>query len=76
MAERPIAKDEADDHLCFSTAQGKPVWLEITSEKATTFFRDSSYKGIHGSLCRPATSHARSVDSTASDARLRRSQAT
>jgi integrase len=41
MSERPIAKDEANDKLCFLTSHGKPVWWEATSLNGVAGFRDS-----------------------------------
>ena len=46
MAERPIAKDDTHDDLCFMTSRGKPIWLESTSLKGSTGFRDSVTKAF------------------------------
>ena len=41
MSQRPIAKNDAHDKLCFITKHRTPVWWESTSEKGVTSFRDS-----------------------------------
>ena len=41
MSQRPIAKKDTDDKLCFLTKQGKPVWWESIQPNGVSHFRDS-----------------------------------
>ena len=44
ILRRPIAKDEADDALCFLTSHGKPVWWEVVKESGETYTCDNITK--------------------------------
>lgn len=45
MRQRPIAKNDADDPLCFLTTHGMPVWWEcVKEETGETYTRDNVTK--------------------------------
>jgi integrase len=46
MMKRPIAKDDANDALCFLTSHGKPVWWETTKETGETYICDNITKAF------------------------------
>jgi integrase len=46
MMKRPIAKNDADDPLCFLTTHGKPVWWETTKETGETYMCDNITKAF------------------------------
>ncbi|MCP4782489.1 MAG: tyrosine-type recombinase/integrase [Fuerstiella sp.] len=46
MAQRPVAKNEDDDALCFLTSHGRPVYWESTSESGTVSRCDNVGKGF------------------------------
>jgi len=41
MSQRPIAKNDEDDNLCFLTPQGRPIWWESVQSNGGSHFRDS-----------------------------------
>ena len=41
MRARPIAKDDADDALCFLTSHGRPVASTVTTEAGSTYLGDA-----------------------------------
>lgn len=45
MLQRPIAKDDAHEDLCFLTSGGKPIWFESINPKSSGF-RDSVTKAF------------------------------
>ena len=44
VKHRPIAKNDADDPLCFLTSHGMPVWWESVKESGETFIVDNISK--------------------------------
>lgn len=46
MMKRPLAKNDADDPLCFLTSHGKPVWWEVTKETGETYICDNITKSF------------------------------
>lgn len=46
MMQRPIAKNDADDPLCFMTSHGKPVWWEVVKESGETYMCDNITKAF------------------------------
>lgn len=46
MRQRPIAKDDADDPLCFLTSHGKPIWWQSARENGTTYLCDNVSKAF------------------------------
>jgi len=46
MRKRPIAKNDADDPLCFLTSHGKPVWWEAIKPSGETYSCDSLAKAF------------------------------
>ena len=46
MMQRPIAKNDADDPLCFLTSHGKPVWWEAIKENGETYMCDNITKSF------------------------------
>lgn len=41
MMQRPIAKDDADDSLCFLTSHGRPLWWEVKKSNGEVYKRDN-----------------------------------
>lgn len=41
MEERPIAKNDVDNNLCFLTSYGRPVWWESIQANGGSHFRDA-----------------------------------
>lgn len=46
MRQRPIAKNDEDDSLCFLTTHGKPVWWEATKETGEVYMCDNIAKAF------------------------------
>lgn len=46
MSQRPIAKNDEHDKLCFLTSHGKPVWWECTKATGETFACDNITKSF------------------------------
>ncbi len=46
MRQRPIAKNDEDDPLCFLTSHGKPIWWEAVKESGETYMCDNITKSF------------------------------
>ncbi len=46
MTQRPIAKNDADDPLCFLTSHGVPVWWQSSKSNGEVYLCDNVSKGF------------------------------
>ena len=46
MSQRPIAKDDADDPLCFLTSHGRPIWWQSSKPNGEVYLCDNLAKAF------------------------------